>query len=108
MPAYRRGVGGQASPQAPAGLAPRAACHPPWPLPGQAPSRYKESMRRFLTPVNLIGAGAVLLAVVFGVLWLTAPDKYVFLPDKAHPVAPLVTVKGERPPKDGGGIYFVD
>jgi len=52
--------------------------------------------------------GPVLLGVVFLVLWLTPSGSYVFLPDKAHPVAPLVSVKGEHRPADGGGIYFVD
>ena len=52
--------------------------------------------------------GPVLLGVVFLVLWLTPSGSYVFLPDQAHPVAPLVTVKGGHPPTDGGGIYFVD
>ena len=33
---------------------------------------------------------------------------YIFLPDKAHPVAPLVNVAGGHDPSDGGGIYFVD
>jgi PDZ domain-containing protein len=34
-------------------------------------------------------------------------DSYIFLPNEAHPVAPLVEVKGGKDPKDGG-IYFVD
>ena len=33
----------------------------------------------------------------FAYLWFTPSSWYVFLPDSAHPVAPLVTVKGERP-----------
>ena len=56
----------------------------------------------------LVVGGLVLLGVVFFVLWLTPSGSYVFLPDQAHPVAPLVTVKGGHPPTDGGGIYFVD
>jgi PDZ domain-containing protein len=52
--------------------------------------------------------GLVVLGAVFLVLWLTPSGSYVFLPDQAHPVAPLVTVKGEHRPTDGGGIYFVD
>jgi PDZ domain-containing protein len=42
------------------------------------------------------------------VLWQTPSNEYIFLPDVAHPVAPLVTVQGERPHKGRGGIYFVD
>ncbi len=33
---------------------------------------------------------------------------YLFLPDRAHPLDPIVKIAGERPNKDGGGIYFVD
>jgi PDZ domain-containing protein len=49
-----------------------------------------------------------LLAITAGILWLLPSDSYLFLPDKAHPVAPLVDVKGGHDPRDGGGIYFVD
>ena len=64
-------------------------------------------MRR-LTPARLAVAGLVLLAVVGLVLWLAPSDSYIFLPDRAHPVAPLVSVQGGKDPHDGGGIYFVD
>jgi Lon-like protease len=33
-------------------------------------------------------------------------DEYLFLPDKARPVAPLVTVKGGKDPGGPGGIYY--
>jgi PDZ domain-containing protein len=61
-----------------------------------------------LTPARLAAAGLVLLAVVALVLWLAPSDSYIFLPDRAHPVAPLVAVPGGKPPRDGGGIYYVD
>lgn len=61
---------------------------------------------RLLTPGKLVGAGLVLLAVLLAVLWLTPSGEYLVLPDTAEPVAPLVTIKGERP-GDGGGIYYV-
>jgi PDZ domain-containing protein len=61
-----------------------------------------------LTPARLAAAGLLLLAVVGLVLWLAPSDSYIFLPDKAHPVAPLVSVEGGENPRDGGGIYFVD
>jgi Lon-like protease len=61
-----------------------------------------------LTPARLAAAGLLLLAVVGLVLWLAPSDSYIFLPDKAHPVAPLVSVEGGKNPRDGGGIYFVD
>lgn len=53
-------------------------------------------------------AGLVLLCVVAAVLWVTPSDSYIFLPDEAHRVEPLVTVEGGEAPDDGGGIYFVD
>ena len=61
-----------------------------------------------LTPARLAAAGLLLLAVVALVLWLAPSDSYVFLPDRAHPVGPLVTVPGGKPPRDAGGIYYVD
>jgi Lon-like protease len=61
-----------------------------------------------LTPARLAAAGLVLLAVVALVLWLAPSDSYIFLPDRAHPVAPLVTVPGGKPSRDRGGIYYVD
>jgi PDZ domain-containing protein len=33
-------------------------------------------------------------------------DEYLFLPDKARPVAPLVTVKGGKDPTGSAGIYY--
>jgi PDZ domain-containing protein len=62
---------------------------------------------RIFTPGRLIAVGIVLL-VAFFALWRYPSDQYVFLPDPAHPVAPLVDVKGGHDPTDGGGIYFVD
>jgi Lon-like protease len=72
-------------------------------------------MRRGLTPARLGLAGLVLLAVVL-VAALLAPGggSYIFLPDRASPVDPLVSVEGvDRAPEeqrgDGDpGIYFVD
>jgi Lon-like protease len=52
-------------------------------------------------------AGLLLLVVAFA-LWLLPSKQYIFLPDSAHAVAPLVTVSGGHDPSDGGGIYFVD
>jgi PDZ domain-containing protein len=42
------------------------------------------------------------------VLWVTPSDDYLLLPDKAKPVAPLVTIKNAKPASTPGGIYFVD
>jgi PDZ domain-containing protein len=61
---------------------------------------------RFFSPVRLVAAGLVLLAVA-AVLYIAPSDRYIFLPDRAHAVAPLVKVEGERPDRDSGGIYYV-
>lgn len=63
-------------------------------------------MARFVTPGRLLAAGFVLLAA-FAVLWVVPSDKYIFLPDEARAVAPLVDVEGEEPDENGGGIYYV-
>jgi Lon-like protease len=63
-------------------------------------------MKRLFTPVRL----AILAFVVFGLaayLFVAPSDDFIFLPDKARPLAPLVEVRGERSSSDGGGIYFV-
>jgi PDZ domain-containing protein len=49
-----------------------------------------------------------LLAVVALALWVIPSNEYIFLPDRARAVAPIVDVAGGKDPKDGGGIYFVD
>jgi Lon-like protease len=61
---------------------------------------------RLFTPTRLLAAGFVLLAA-FAVLWVVPSDKYIFLPDEAQAVAPLVDVEGEKPDENGGGIYYV-
>jgi len=48
----------------------------------------------------------VLLAVVLA-LALIPSQQYIFLPDRAHAVAPLVDVPGGRAPASGS-VYFVD
>ena len=54
----------------------------------------------------LIAAGLALAAAVL-LLYLIPSNEYIFLPDKARPLAPYVTVKGAKPDRDGGGIYYV-
>jgi Lon-like protease len=54
----------------------------------------------------MLAAGLALAALVV-VLYIVPSDQYIFLPDRAQPLAPYVTVKGERPDHDGGGIYYV-
>jgi PDZ domain-containing protein len=63
-------------------------------------------MGRLFTPVRL----AILAFLVFGLaayLFVAPSDDFIFLPDRARPLAPLVEVEGERSSSDGGGIYFV-
>ena len=59
-----------------------------------------------ITPGRLLALGVVLFAVAL-TLYVVPSNQYIFLPDKAHPVAPLVTVRGGHDPAQGG-IYFVD
>jgi len=63
-------------------------------------------VKRFVTPGRLFALGLLLLAVVL-VLVVVPSNEYIFLPDPAHPVAPLVSVPGGHDPAQGG-IYFVD
>jgi len=63
---------------------------------------------RHASPARLALAGVALAGLVAVVLWLAPSNDYIFLPDAAHPVAPLVMVAGGHDPRDGGGIFFVD
>jgi len=65
-------------------------------------------VNRRVTPGRLALAGLTLLVVVAVLLWLVPSDTYIFLPDRARAVAPIVDVAGGKDPTDGGGIYFVD
>jgi PDZ domain-containing protein len=61
---------------------------------------------KLFTPARLFVAGLALLAVVLALLVFPSGE-YIFLPDQAHPVAPLVTVPGGHDPTRGG-VYYVD
>ena len=63
-------------------------------------------MWRSLTPVRVAAAGLVLVAIA-AALFLLPSDDYLLLPDRARAVGPLVEIEGEKPSRDGGGIYFV-
>ena len=63
-------------------------------------------MRRLFSPLRLLVAGLIVAAVAVAV-WVYPTESYIFLPNHAHPVAPLVEVEGGKDPKDGG-IYYVD
>jgi PDZ domain-containing protein len=58
-------------------------------------------------PEGAFVLGFVLLVVALA-LWILPGRDYIFLPDPAHPVAPLVEVAGGQPPRNGGAIYYVD
>ena len=62
---------------------------------------------RFFTPFRLLLLALVVAAAAFGV-WAYPTGDYIFLPNRAHAVAPLVKVEGGHDPEDGGGVYFVD
>ena len=61
---------------------------------------------KIFTPARLLLGGLALLVVVLALLILPS-NEYIFLPDPAHPVAPLVTVPGGHDPTNGG-VYYVD
>jgi PDZ domain-containing protein len=59
------------------------------------------------SPGRLAFAGLLLLFIVLLSLWLIPSNTYIFLPDRARPVDPLISVQGGHEAKTGG-IYFVD
>jgi PDZ domain-containing protein len=65
-------------------------------------------LRQYLTPGRVFVALAGVLLIVIGILYLSPSSDYILLPDKAHPVAPLVTVQGGHEPTGPGEIFFVD
>jgi PDZ domain-containing protein len=65
-------------------------------------------VRRHVTVPRLAGTLVGLLVAAAIVLYLVPSNDYLLLPDRAHPVAPLVAVKGGKDPTGPGGIYFVD
>ena len=70
-------------------------------------SGHRPLVRRLLTPAVALTLGGVILISVIA-LELVSSHDYLFLPDRAHPVAPLVSVAGGHDPTGSGGIYFVD
>jgi Lon-like protease len=65
-------------------------------------------MARFRSPARLVGVAAGLVVLAALILHLLPSNDFLLLPDKAHPVAPLVRVQGGHDPTGPGGIYFVD
>ena len=64
-------------------------------------------MRRHVTPWRVAGGIVAVLLGTIVILFSIPSDKFLLLPDVAHPVAPLVRVQGARPQKPGT-LYFVD
>ena len=58
-----------------------------------------------ITPGRLLALGVVLFAVAL-TLYVVPSNEYIFLPDKAHPVAPLVTVQGGHDPARAASISW--
>jgi Lon-like protease len=65
-------------------------------------------LKALLTPARLVGVLVALALTVAIVLYLVPSNDYLLLPDRAHPVAPLVQVEGGKDPSGPGGILFVD
>jgi Lon-like protease len=65
-------------------------------------------MKAQITPLR-VATGLVVALFVTVIILLKIPSgETLLLPDIAHPVAPLVHVKGGKPAKGGGEPYFVD
>jgi Lon-like protease len=64
---------------------------------------------KWLSPARIASTGALLIVIALLVLWIAPSHGYELqLVDPAHPVAPLVDVKGKHTRTDKGTIYFVD
>ncbi len=64
-------------------------------------------MLRLSLSARLLIAGLILGAAALA-LYIFPSESYIFLPNRAHAVAPLVDVEGGSDPNDGGGVYYVD
>src|SRR6059058_3351272 len=64
---------------------------------------------RFVSPARAAATIVLLAAVALVALYVIPSNSYyVFVPDRAHALAPLVKVAGHRANGDSGGVYFVD
>ena len=73
------------------------------------PSPEPRARSAWLSPARLAATAGLLLLVVVVILWLAPAGHYdLQLVDPAHPVAPLLHVKGETHAHGRGAIYFVD
>ncbi|MDX6482114.1 MAG: Lon-like protease [Gaiellaceae bacterium] len=66
-------------------------------------------MKALVTPLRIVAGLVVALVVAMVILLKISSGYYLFVPDVAHPVAPLVSVHGGKPRPDADGrLYFVD
>jgi PDZ domain-containing protein len=72
-----------------------------------APKSGPRVLRRIFSPAAALTLAALCVLAVLA-LELVSSNEYIFLPDKAHPVSPLVRVAGGHDATGPGGIYFVD
>jgi Lon-like protease len=63
---------------------------------------------RVLTPFRVAATVVGLLGITVVVLFLVPSNDYMLLPDRAHPVAPLVRVQGGHEPTGKGELLYVD
>ena len=70
-------------------------------------SPLRSRLWKVVTPGRALTAGLLALAAAIA-LFIVPSSEYIYLPDTAHPVGPLVSVAGGHAEKGPGGIYFVD
>ncbi len=66
------------------------------------------ALGRVLSPFRLASAGFIVLVATVAILVTQGSNKYLEVPDNAHPLADLVEVPHAKADADGGGIYYVD
>ncbi len=66
------------------------------------------ALGRVLSPFRLASAGFIVLVAAVAILVTQGSNKYLEVPDNAHPLADLVEVPHAKADADGGGIYYVD
>ena len=66
------------------------------------------SKKKFVTWRPLTFASVVIVGIAFAIIKITPTSDFVFLPNKAQLVAPLIIVPEEKDPPESGGIYMVD
>jgi PDZ domain-containing protein len=70
--------------------------------------RVLRALWKVVTAGRLLAGGLILLVAIALALWVIPSNDIILLPDRAHPVAPLISIAGGHNPNDGGGVYFVD